>query len=98
MPDQLPGRQINTLAAASSIRLSKTNLVAVICRNLSDSPPGWGSIELCGKYLVGAAGLGALLPVEPVAQDGGMTVDLLAHSHDVAESSSTAISKLPFPR
>jgi hypothetical protein len=76
--------QINTPAAASSIRLSKTNLVAVICRSPSESPR-WGSIELYGKYLVGAAGLGALLPVEPVAQDGGMTVDLLAHSHDVAE-------------
>src|SRR5262245_48179863 len=37
------------------------------------------------QYLVGAARFGALLPVELVAPDRGMTVDLLARPHDVAE-------------
>ena len=37
------------------------------------------------QYLVGGIGLHAVLLVELMEQDGGMTIDFLPHPHDVAE-------------
>ena len=46
-----------------------------------------------GQYLVGAAGLLALLMVERVAEDGCVAVDLFPGPHDIAEGECSAVTR-----